>query len=350
MVSVLNKDVEKKKNNVTPKFIFAGFTVIILLAILVSLISYCIVRNYNLHQAALITQDKLLNSLYVNLDSNAFEKTKEELTRIAVDIENISGAKGVVLYDEQVKRIWTSTDSYLVDQKPIRNTLLSRFFPDNGAITLEKDLANLEVWMEVVKNNHSMFTQQVAVLDKSKEKIGVARIALDLNQVLKNSLFIALLIFSLIFISCILVFWVFLLRLKKVLKTIDKQEKKLSENVSNLSALLESNQTMRESIQTASARAVELNEQFLRRVGADLHDGPAQMIGFASMSLSRLANKEVAKEFGHDFQNIRQALEDSLDEIRGISSGLVLPELKSMTLKSGCLKGLVFMACIRTAK
>ncbi len=33
---------------------------------------------------------------------------------------------------------------------------------------------------------------------------------------------------------------------------------------------------------------IRLNEQFMRRLGADLHDGPAQLIGFALMSLDDL--------------------------------------------------------------
>jgi len=114
----------------------------------------------------------------------------------------------------------------------------------------------------------------------------------------------------------------------------------LNENVRNLSETLEANQAMRANIQTASARAVELNEQFLRRVGADLHDGPAQMIGYANMRMNSIAASDAAKDLGTEFQSVKQALEDSLEEIRGISSGLVLPELKTMTLKK-CLQKVI---------
>ena len=46
-------------------------------------------------------------------------------------------------------------------------------------------------------------------------------------------------------------------------------------------------------MKTASSRAVELNEQFLRRTGADLHDGPAQLIGYAMLRINEISNKEV---------------------------------------------------------
>jgi len=99
---------------------------------------------------------------------------------------------------------------------------------------------------------------------------------------------------------------------------------------------------MQTSIKTASARAVELNEQFLRRVGADLHDGPAQMIGFAAMRLNKISKEDAAKALGHEFHAVREALDESLDEIRGISSGLVLPELASMSFEQ-CLRKVVLL-------
>jgi signal transduction histidine kinase len=43
------------------------------------------------------------------------------------------------------------------------------------------------------------------------------------------------------------------------------------------------NDSLRQRVQCASSRAAELNEQFFRRISVDLHDGPAQLLGFASL-------------------------------------------------------------------
>jgi len=185
-----------------------------------------------------------------------------------------------------------------------------------------------------------VFTQQVTIFTKDRQPIGTARLAMDVSFFLQNALFMGLLLFTFICISSFVVFYILFQKLKKALKKVDKQQEALDESFQNLSETLEANQAMRANIQTASARAVELNEQFLRRVGADLHDGPAQMIGYANMRMSNIAASDAAEGLGQEFQSVKKALEDSLEEIRGISSGLVLPELKSMTLKK-CLQKVI---------
>jgi len=47
-------------------------------------------------------------------------------------------------------------------------------------------------------------------------------------------------------------------------------------------------ETQRRRIKQASSRAVELNEQNLRRIGSELHDGPVQSIGFALLKLDSI--------------------------------------------------------------
>lgn len=90
---------------------------------------------------------------------------------------------------------------------------------------------------------------------------------------------------------------------------------------------------MQRSMKTASSRAVEMNEQFLRRVGSDLHDGPAQTLGYALLRLNRIVEQDEVKSLNAEFHAVKEALNSSIDEIRGISSGLVLPELQQMTLE-----------------
>jgi len=122
--------------------------------------------------------------------------------------------------------------------------------------------------------------------------------------------------------------------------TINRQAKELNKQVDSLSESLDTNDDLRKSMKTASRRAVELNEQFLRRTGADLHDGPAQLIGYAMLRLNQMSDKQEVKTLGHEFHAIKEALETSLEEIRGISSGLVLPELEAMSLEE-CINKVV---------
>lgn len=91
---------------------------------------------------------------------------------------------------------------------------------------------------------------------------------------------------------------------------------------------------MRRAFDETLRRSVETNDLILRRVGADLHDGPAQLISLALLRLDSLdprlrsQNAEASLE---DFERIRGALVDSLTEIRNLSAGLALPELEALS-------------------
>ncbi|TIR45109.1 MAG: sensor histidine kinase, partial [Mesorhizobium sp.] len=52
-----------------------------------------------------------------------------------------------------------------------------------------------------------------------------------------------------------------------------------------LSVLVAQNRMLRLRVQRASQRATALNERYLRRIGADLHDGPAQLVALAALGI-----------------------------------------------------------------
>jgi len=169
---------------------------------------------------------------------------------------------------------------------------------------------------------------------------GVALLNIDHQQELATARSTSIGLMSFLFISTMLLFLLLYFNFRRGIKTIEDQEERLSHQIARLSNLLSVNKNMQKSMKTASARAVELNEQFLRRVGADLHDGPAQMIGFAVLRLNQVSKQEAAKELSQEFHTVRDALDESLEEIRGISSGLVLPELEQMNMEQ-CLRKVV---------
>jgi len=83
----------------------------------------------------------------------------------------------------------------------------------------------------------------------------------------------------------------------------------------------------------ARRASVETNELFLRRVGADLHDGPAQLISLALLRLDALRPTPAAGHSKSDeFEKIRAVLQDGLGEIRHLSAGLAPPHLDALPL------------------
>src|SRR5258708_16814257 len=83
----------------------------------------------------------------------------------------------------------------------------------------------------------------------------------------------------------------------------------------------------------ARRASVEMSERFLHRVGADLHDGPAQLIGLALLRLDTLRPLLAGEHSqSEEFEQIRHVLQDCLREIRHLSAGLAPPHLDSLPL------------------
>jgi signal transduction histidine kinase len=118
-------------------------------------------------------------------------------------------------------------------------------------------------------------------------------------------------------------------------KTIDDQRRDLKQRVSELSDLLLQNKTLHARVQRASQRAAALNESYLRRIGADIHDGPAQLMAFAALRLDSdvLVNPAVSEATREgEVMAIKESLDEAMREIRNICDGLVLPHIEAADL------------------
>jgi len=118
--------------------------------------------------------------------------------------------------------------------------------------------------------------------------------------------------------------------------TILVQQEDLNQKVNQLTEMLSQNTALHNRVRKAAARTTALNEQFLRRTSADLHDGPIQ-----DLALSLLRIEEVSELYqDSSIQNpegdlivealkLTQAtLASSLKEFRSILSGARLPDLE----------------------
>lgn len=117
-------------------------------------------------------------------------------------------------------------------------------------------------------------------------------------------------------------------------RTIDDQRDRLREQVVNLEHLLGQNEVLRERLKETSARIADIYERTLQRVGADLHDGPAQLLTYQLLRLNKLAPliEQAAGANGlKQLEQMRSAIAETLTEVRGVSAGLSLPQLASVS-------------------
>ena len=107
---------------------------------------------------------------------------------------------------------------------------------------------------------------------------------------------------------------------------------------------LDQNLRLHERVRQAAARSTALNEQALRRISADLHDGPGQALALALLRLDALQTPCEEADGGArtraDFATVHAAVRDALGELRAISAGLRLPELEQLTISEVALRAI----------
>jgi signal transduction histidine kinase len=118
-------------------------------------------------------------------------------------------------------------------------------------------------------------------------------------------------------------------------RTIESQRTALSARVEELDRLLQQNRELANRVRTATQRTAALNERFLRRVSADLHDGPLQLLAYASMRIDSPAirgGKRSELDRTLEVETIQKSLDDAIREVRTICRGLALPEIEALPL------------------
>jgi signal transduction histidine kinase len=93
-------------------------------------------------------------------------------------------------------------------------------------------------------------------------------------------------------------------------------------------------ESQRTALADAGRVSTEMSERFLHRLAADLHDGPAQLIGLALLRLDALHPLLAAKDSNsEELEKIRTVLQDCLREVRHLSAGLAPPDLGGLPLR-----------------
>jgi signal transduction histidine kinase len=114
-------------------------------------------------------------------------------------------------------------------------------------------------------------------------------------------------------------------------RTITAQRGALAARLGQLREMSARNTELRLRIQAAAGRSAAQTEQAMRRIGADLHDGPAQNLAFAILRLDSAAGT-APPELARDLAEIRGAVAAAMDEVRGLARGLALPDIAGRPL------------------
>lgn len=129
--------------------------------------------------------------------------------------------------------------------------------------------------------------------------------------------------------------------IQRISNTIRRQQHELRHQVTQLTEMVEQNRELHERVRGAAARTVALNERMLRRLSAELHDGPAQEISLALLRLDHMSallgghsgnGVSTVSALDREFTLVEGSLRRSLDEVRAMSAGWSLPYLADLTV------------------
>jgi signal transduction histidine kinase len=127
---------------------------------------------------------------------------------------------------------------------------------------------------------------------------------------------------------------------RRASNTIGSQEKVLTRQVERLTELLTQNGELRERVQRAASNATAVNERFLRRISAELHDGPVQELGAALLRMDRVIGQDQTFQtpildtiYKEQLPAIQSSLQNAIQEVRALASGLGLPQLEALRLE-----------------
>jgi len=141
----------------------------------------------------------------------------------------------------------------------------------------------------------------------------------------------------LVVVATLGIFLLLFVQVRRANDTIRQQRNDLRDQLQQLRVAFDENEVMRARLGEAGAATTALNEQFLHRIAADLHDAPAQTLAFALMRFEELV--ETCDGCAHsgavaspDLHAILAALRTSLDDLRNIAAGLGMPGIAGLSL------------------
>jgi signal transduction histidine kinase len=131
-------------------------------------------------------------------------------------------------------------------------------------------------------------------------------------------------------LAMLLIYLALIVFVRAASHTIERQGTELTRQVQRLTELLAQNGELRARVQRASANAAASNERFLRRISAELHDGPVQELGAALLRMDRVIGQNPGQE---QLPAIQTSMQTAIQEVRGLASGLGLPQLEGLRLE-----------------
>jgi signal transduction histidine kinase len=109
---------------------------------------------------------------------------------------------------------------------------------------------------------------------------------------------------------------------------IDQQRSLLKRKLREQAILRRTNSQLEKNMRDALTESARIDDLIQRRLGVELHDGPAQLVSLVLLRLDEIKNASEGTSASADIvDNLRGVAADALKDIRSISNGLFLPSV-----------------------
>jgi signal transduction histidine kinase len=342
------------KLSIKKQFHFLSLMILLIGMLVVGLVISSLIETGVINQTATITAlyiDSFVSPFLQDAQIETFQNGNIHpsnndylvgLSRLLIDTplgHNIASFK-LWLSDGEI--IYSTNTALIGSHFPITERLSKAF---NGEIVSER--SSLDDFEHIYENQHWDELIETYAPIKSEitgEIIAVAEFYLfpdELNTEISNA---QLKSWAIVGLSTFVMYVTLAGIAGRASNTINLQQEELVANVRQLQDILAQNKILNNRIQRAASRATLLNEQFLRRISADLHDGPIQELALALLridplseaALSQIPDDPKNEQIKNDFRTIQNSLESSMKEIRNLSSELQLPGIENKSLADVC--------------
>jgi signal transduction histidine kinase len=260
--------------------------------------------------------------------------THEDLDRIFVDGPLHREVLRFKLWDTNGRIDYSNDHAQIGHIFPIQGRLAAAFA---GTVQAQiSDLKESDNLPELV-NWNQLLEIYVPIRSVDGKVYAVAEFYLSVDKLKRDILAAQQRSWGLVALSTLAVYLLLYGMVRRANNTINAQQLDLHNQLRQLHSVLDENDRMREQLREAGISTTALNEEFLLRIAADLHDGPAQTIAFALMRFDEFAETchgciSSQGDSPHELDSIQNALQCSLRDVRKISSGLAIPGMTEMTL------------------
>lgn len=166
------------------------------------------------------------------------------------------------------------------------------------------------------------------------EPLAVAELYFSARSILEIQQRAQMDVWALVGLAGLAVIGVLYVLVARVSRTMAAQRANLARNLVGSRRLSEENLALHAESERLRLEASLSNERLLAQVGSDLHDGPIQLLALVILRLTKSARAAGVDPGTRD--GLERSIElatEVMEEIRNISSGLVLPELAGLSLR-----------------